>query len=65
MTVWQLVGVEQLFTSDFNLKVHALNDKTNSRLEVICLLKKQKRGAVKFKTNTALVQATADTIIAN
>ncbi|MEN5088533.1 hypothetical protein ABE426_18860 [Sphingobacterium faecium] len=64
MTVWQLVGVEQLSTSDFNQKVHALNDNTNSRLEVICLLKKQKRGAAKFKTNTTIVQATADNIIA-
>ncbi len=40
MTEGKSAGVEQLFTSDFSQKVHASNDQTNSRFEVIiCLVK--------------------------
>ena len=42
MTEGQAAGVEQLFTSDFSQKVHASNDQTNTRSEVISFLKKQK-----------------------
>ncbi|WGQ14319.1 nuclear transport factor 2 family protein [Sphingobacterium faecium] len=64
MTEGQSAGVEQLFTSDFSQKVQASEDKTNSRLEVISFLKKQKGEQLNCKTSTTIVQESADYMIA-
>ncbi|MBB2950166.1 nuclear transport factor 2 family protein [Sphingobacterium sp. JUb56] len=60
----QSAGVEQLFTSDFNQKVHASEDKTNSRSEVISLLKKQKGEQLNCKTITTIVDESDDYMVA-
>ncbi|UPZ35254.1 nuclear transport factor 2 family protein [Sphingobacterium sp. PCS056] len=64
MTEGQSAGVEQLFTTDFSQKVHASEDKTNSRSEVISFLKKQKGEQLNCKTSTTIVQETGDYVIA-
>ncbi|MFD2902290.1 nuclear transport factor 2 family protein [Sphingobacterium anhuiense] len=64
MTEGQSAGVEQLFTSDFSQKVHASEDKSNSRSEVISFLKKQKGEQLNCKTSTTIVQESADYMIA-
>ncbi|MEN5059097.1 nuclear transport factor 2 family protein [Sphingobacterium kitahiroshimense] len=64
MTEGQSAGVEQLFTSDFSQKVHASEDKNNSRSEVISFLKKQKGEQLNCKTSTTIVQESADYMIA-
>jgi len=64
MTAGQSAGVEQLFTADFSQKVQALEDKTNSRSEVISFLKKQKGEQLNCKTSTTIVQESADYMIA-
>ncbi|MEN5059012.1 nuclear transport factor 2 family protein [Sphingobacterium kitahiroshimense] len=64
MTEGQSTGVEQLFTADFSQKVQASEDKTNSRSEVISFLKKQKGEQLNCKTNTTIVQESADYMIA-
>ena len=64
MTDGQSAGVEQLFTSDFSQKVHASNDKTNSRSEVIPLLKKQKGEQLNCKTSTTIVEQSSDYMLA-
>ncbi|MGJ1322430.1 nuclear transport factor 2 family protein [Sphingobacterium faecium] len=64
MTEGQSAGVEQLFTTDFSQKVHASNDQTNSRSEVISFLKKQKGEQLNCKTSTTIVQESADYMIA-
>ena len=64
MTEGQSAGVEQLFTSDFSQKVHASNDQTNSRSAVISFLKKQKGEQLNCKTNTTIVQESADYMLA-
>ncbi|UPZ35270.1 nuclear transport factor 2 family protein [Sphingobacterium sp. PCS056] len=64
MTEGQSAGVEQLFTTDFSQKVHASEDKTNSRSEVISFLKKQKGEQLNCKTSTTIVQESADYMIA-
>ena len=64
MTVGQTIGVEQLFTADFSEKVQASEVKANSRSEVISFLKKQKGEQLNCKTNTTIVQESADYMIA-
>ncbi|MEN5055072.1 nuclear transport factor 2 family protein [Sphingobacterium kitahiroshimense] len=64
MTEGQSAGVEQLFTSDFKQKVHASEDKTNSRSEVISFLKKQKGEQLNCKTSTTIVEQSGDYMIA-
>ena len=64
MTEGQAAGVEQLFTSDFSQKIHASNDKTNSRSEVISLLKKQKGEQLNCKTSTTIVEQSSDYMLA-
>ena len=64
MTEGQSAGVEQLFTSDFSQKIHASNDETNSRSSVISFLKKQKGEQLNCKTNTTIVQQSADYMLA-
>ncbi|GEM63557.1 hypothetical protein SF1_15390 [Sphingobacterium faecium NBRC 15299] len=64
MTKGQSAGVEQLFTSDFNQKVHASKDKTNSRSEVISFLKKQKGAQLNCKTSTTIEQESDDYMLA-
>ncbi|WP_186812870.1 nuclear transport factor 2 family protein, partial [Sphingobacterium faecium] len=64
MTEGQSAGVEQLFTSDFSQKVQASEDKTNSRLEVISFLKKQKGEQLNCKTSSIILQESADYMIA-
>ena len=64
MTEGQSAGVEQLFTSDFSQKVHASEDKTNSRSEVISFLKKQKGEQLNCKTSTTIVEQSSDYMLA-
>ncbi|MEJ5092261.1 hypothetical protein GEO21_19695 [Sphingobacterium faecium] len=64
MTEGQAAGVEQLFTSDFSQKIHTSNDKTNSRSEVISLLKKQKGEQLNCKTSTTIVEQSSDYMLA-
>jgi len=64
MTEGQSAGVEQLFTSDFKQKVHASEDKTNSRSEVISFLKKQKGEQLNCKTSTTIVEQSRDYMVA-
>jgi thioredoxin reductase len=64
ITEGQSAGVEQLFTSNFNQKVHASEDKTNSRSEVISFLKKQKGEQLNCKTSTTIVEQSSDYIVA-
>ncbi|WP_447768336.1 nuclear transport factor 2 family protein [Sphingobacterium faecium] len=64
MTEGQAEGVEQLFTSDFSQKVHASNDQTNSRSEVISFLKKQKGEQLNCKTSTTIVEQSSDYMLA-
>ncbi|QQD13163.1 nuclear transport factor 2 family protein [Sphingobacterium sp. UDSM-2020] len=64
MTEGQSAGVEQLFTSDFKQKVHASEDKTNSRSEVISFLKKQKGEQLNCKTSTTIVEQSGDYMVA-
>jgi len=64
MTEGQSVGVEQLFTSDFNQKVQAAEAKINSRSEVISFLKKQKGEQLNCKTSTTIVEQSSDFMVA-
>ncbi|MFD2903728.1 nuclear transport factor 2 family protein [Sphingobacterium anhuiense] len=64
MTEGQSAGVEQLFTSDFKQKVHASEDNTNSRSEVISFLKKQKGEQLNCKTSTTIVEQSGDYMVA-
>jgi len=64
MSEGQSAGVGQLFTTDFNQKVHAPEDKTNSRSEVISFLKKQKGEQLNCKTSSIILQESADYMIA-
>ncbi|MFD2903732.1 nuclear transport factor 2 family protein [Sphingobacterium anhuiense] len=64
MTEGESAGVEQLFTSDFKQKVHASEDKTNSRSEVITFLKKQKGEQLNCKTSTTIVEQSDEYMIA-
>ena len=64
MTEGQSAGVEQFFTTDFSQKVQAVEDKTNSRSEVISFLKKQKGEQLNCKTSTTIIQESADYMIA-
>ena len=64
MTEGQSAGVEQLFTSDFSQKVHASNDQTNSRSEVISFLKKQKGEQLNCKTSITIVEQSSGYMLA-
>jgi len=64
MTEGQSAGVEQLFTTDFSQKVQASEDKTNSRSEVISILKKQKGEQLNCKTSTTIVEQSSDYMVA-
>ncbi|MEJ5148764.1 nuclear transport factor 2 family protein [Sphingobacterium sp. MYb388] len=64
MTEGQSAGVEQLFTADFNQKVHAAEAKINSRSEVISFLKKQKGEQLNCKTSTTIVEQSSDFMVA-
>ncbi|MGJ1323196.1 nuclear transport factor 2 family protein [Sphingobacterium sp. PCS056] len=64
MTEGQSTGVEQLFTSEFSQKIQAATDKTNSRREVISLLKKQKGEQLNCRTNTTIVEQSSNYVVA-
>ena len=64
MTAGQSTGAEQLLTTDFSQKVQAVEDKTNSRSEVISFLKKQKGEQLNCKTSTTILQESGDYMIA-
>ncbi|MCS3556905.1 MULTISPECIES: nuclear transport factor 2 family protein [unclassified Sphingobacterium] len=64
MTEGQSAGVEHLFTSDFKQKVHASENKTNSRSDVISFLKKQKGEQLDCKTSTTICKQSNDYMIA-
>ena len=64
ITAGQLAGVEQLFAADFNQKVKASDDKTNSRSEVILFLKKQRGEQLNCKTSTTILEESNDYMVA-
>ncbi|WP_147051561.1 nuclear transport factor 2 family protein, partial [Sphingobacterium faecium] len=64
MTEGQSAGVEQLFTSDFNQKVHASTNRINNRSEVISFLKKQKGEQLNCKTSATIVEQSSDYMLA-
>jgi hypothetical protein len=64
MTEGQSAGVEQLFTSDFNQKVHASTNRINNRSAVISFLKKQKGEQLNCKTSTTIVEQSSDYVVA-
>ena len=64
MTAGQSAGVEQLFAADFNQKVKASEDKTNSRSEVISFLKKQRGEQLNCTTSTTILEESDDYMVA-
>ncbi|MEN5231590.1 nuclear transport factor 2 family protein [Sphingobacterium faecium] len=64
MTEGQSAGVEQLFTSDFNQKVHASTNRINNRSAVISFLKKQKGEQLNCKTITTIIEQSSDYVVA-
>ena len=64
MTAGRSAGVEQLFAADFNQKIKASDDKTNSRSEVISFLKRQRGEQLNCKTSTTILEESSDYMVA-
>ena len=63
-TEGESAGVEQLFASDFNQKIQATNAQSNSRSEVVKLLKKQKGEKLNCAVSTDIIEESADYMVA-
>ena len=63
-TEGESAGVEQLFAEDFNQKIQATNAQSNSRSEVVKLLKKQKGGKLNCTVSTDILEESADYMVA-
>jgi len=63
-TEGESVGVEQLFTQDFNQKIQATNAQSNSRSEVVKSLKKQKGEKLNCTVSTDILEESADYMVA-
>nr|WP_315400691.1 nuclear transport factor 2 family protein [uncultured Sphingobacterium sp.] len=64
MTEGQSLGLEQLFTADYNQKVQGKIARTNSRSDVINFLKKQKGEKLNCKTTTLILEQSAHYMVA-
>ncbi len=63
-TEGESAGVEQLFADDFNQKIQASNAQSNSRSEVVKLLKKQKGEKLNCTVSTDIIEESADYMVA-
>jgi thioredoxin reductase len=63
-TEGESAGVEQLFASDFNQKIQAINAQSNSRSEVVKSLKKQKGEKLNCTVSTEILEESADYMVA-
>jgi len=63
-TEGESAGVEQLFADDFNQKIQATNAQSNSRSEVVKLLKKQKGEKLNCAVSTDIIEESADYMVA-
>ncbi|WP_367211248.1 nuclear transport factor 2 family protein [Sphingobacterium sp. R2] len=63
-TEGESTGVEQLFAEDFNQKIQASNVQSNSRSEVVKLLKKQKGEKLNCTVSTDILEESADYMVA-
>ncbi|TWI21642.1 nuclear transport factor 2 family protein [Sphingobacterium siyangense] len=63
-TAGESAGVEQLFAADFNQKIQTTNTLSNSRSEVVKSLKKQKGEKLNCRVSTAILEESADYMIA-
>ncbi|WON95102.1 nuclear transport factor 2 family protein [Sphingobacterium sp. UGAL515B_05] len=63
-TEGESAGVEQLFAEDFNQKIQASNAQSNSRSEVVKLLKKQKGEKLNCTVSTDILEESADYMVA-
>ena len=63
-TEGESAGVEQLFSADFNQKIQATNAQSNSRSEVVKLLKKQKGEKLNCTVSTDILEESADYMVA-
>ena len=63
-TEGESAGVEQLFADDFNQKIQASNAQSNSRSEVVKLLKKQKGEKLNCAVSTDIIEESADYMVA-
>ena len=63
-TEGESAGVEQLFAEDFNQKIQATNAQSNSRSEVVKLLKKQKGEKLNCAVSTDILEESADYMVA-
>jgi len=63
-TAGESAGVEQLFAEDFNQKIQASNAQSNSRSEVVKLLKKQKGEKLNCTVSTDILEESADYMVA-
>jgi len=57
-------SVERLFAADFNQKIQAFNAQNHSRSEVVKLLKKQKGEHLNCAVSTAIIEESADYMVA-
>ncbi|WP_312365559.1 nuclear transport factor 2 family protein, partial [Sphingobacterium sp.] len=63
-TEGESAGVQQLFAEDFNQKIQATNAQSNSRSEVVKLLKKQKGEKLNCTVSTDILEESADYMVA-
>ncbi|WON95097.1 nuclear transport factor 2 family protein [Sphingobacterium sp. UGAL515B_05] len=63
-TEGESAGVEQLFAEDFNQKIQSTNAQSNSRSEVVKLLKKQKGEKLNCAVSTDIIEESADYMVA-
>jgi len=63
-TEGESAGVERLFADDFNQKIQATNTQSNSRSEVVKLLKKQKGEKLNCTVSTDIIEESADYMVA-
>ncbi|WP_343555557.1 nuclear transport factor 2 family protein [Sphingobacterium sp.] len=63
-TEGESAGVEQLFLEDFSQKIQASNAQSNSRSEVVKLLKKQKGEKLNCTVSTDIIEESADYMVA-
>ncbi len=63
-TEGESAGIEQLFAEDFNQKIQSTNAQSNSRSEVVKLLKKQKGEKLNCAVSTDIMEESADYMVA-
>ncbi|MGB3105854.1 nuclear transport factor 2 family protein [Sphingobacterium siyangense] len=63
-TEGESAGVEQLFASDFNQKIQAINAQSHSRNAIVKSLKKQKGEKLNCAVSTEILEESADYMVA-